>query len=224
MAELPERLCAGSASFLADLAFVPNDVIESSDKESAMHPRQMRQERFFGRTRTIRFRVHPHPDFHRARAELRCSDLLGNTRNTRANANCHTWQDASVRPRRLFHRHYVGSKGKLATCESIPSDNSHYDLELKTPQAHVSGSNPPSVSMPGQDRCRFFAVCGSAWFQADRIQNPTRRKSHGCPLPVLSTALLSTALLSRGEAAWRYGNVQSLGVFGGRHQCPDCGK
>jgi hypothetical protein len=124
MAELPERLCAGSASFLADLAFVPNDVIESSDKESAMHPRQMRQERFFGRTRTIRFRVHPHPDFHRARPEPECSVLLGKERNTRVNANCHSWPDASVRPRRLFHRHYVGSKGKLTICESNPSDNS----------------------------------------------------------------------------------------------------
>jgi hypothetical protein len=35
------------------------------------------------------------------------------------------------------------------------SDNSHYDLELKTPQPHVSGSNPPSVSMPGQDALPF---------------------------------------------------------------------
>jgi hypothetical protein len=47
----------------------------------------MRQERFFGRTRTIRFRVHPHPDFHRARPAFFVTpalsrvegDLLGNT-------------------------------------------------------------------------------------------------------------------------------------------------
>ena len=148
--KFPERLCAGSASsrtFLPKTSPRPDRFAERGER-SFRHISSGRQE---GRTRTIRFRVHPHPDFHRARSELRRSDLLGNTRNTRANANCHTWQDASVRPRRLFHRHYVGSKGKLATCESIPSDNSHYDLELKTPQAHVSGSNPLSMSMPGQD-------------------------------------------------------------------------
>jgi chemotaxis protein CheD len=105
------------------------------------------------------------------------------TRNTRVNANCHTWQDASVRPRRLFHRHYVGSKGKLATSESSPSDKSHYDLEVKTPQVHVSGSNPPSVTMPGQDACRFSRMW-QAWFPADRPQIPrgnTQQWAAHCP-------------------------------------------
>jgi hypothetical protein len=52
---LPERLCAGSATFLADLAFVPNDTIDSlacpelveGQSQSAIHPRQMRQERYW---------------------------------------------------------------------------------------------------------------------------------------------------------------------------------
>jgi hypothetical protein len=43
----PERLCAGSATFLADLAFISNDPIDSLDSESAIHPRQMRQERYW---------------------------------------------------------------------------------------------------------------------------------------------------------------------------------
>jgi hypothetical protein len=80
----------------------------------------MRQERFFGRTRTIRFRVHPHPDFHRARPAFFVTpalsrvegSLLGKDRNTRVNADCPSRQDASVRPRRLFHRHYVGFEEK----------------------------------------------------------------------------------------------------------------
>jgi hypothetical protein len=80
-----------------------------------------------------------------------------------------------------------------------------YDLELKTPQAHIRGSNPPSVSMPGQDRCRFLAVCGSAWFPADRFPNPKRRDSRpgqhwSCLLLYCSTALLfhcSTALAAK---------------------------
>jgi hypothetical protein len=44
---LPVRLCAGSATFLADLAFISNDPIDSLDSESAIHPRQMRQERYW---------------------------------------------------------------------------------------------------------------------------------------------------------------------------------
>jgi hypothetical protein len=43
----PVRPCAGSVSFLADLAFVLNDPIDSLRSQSAIHPRQMRQERFF---------------------------------------------------------------------------------------------------------------------------------------------------------------------------------
>jgi hypothetical protein len=65
----------------------PTTQIDSLRRKSAMHPRQMRQERFFGRTRTIRFRVHPHPDFHRARPSFFGTpalsrvegSLLGNT-------------------------------------------------------------------------------------------------------------------------------------------------
>jgi hypothetical protein len=58
-------------------AFVPNNPDRFVGiAKSAIHPRQM-VGNGFSRTRTIRFRVHPHPDFHRARFELRSSILLG---------------------------------------------------------------------------------------------------------------------------------------------------
>jgi hypothetical protein len=74
----PERLCAGSASsrtFLPKTSPRPDRFAER-EKRSSRHMSSGRQE---SRTRTIRFRVHPHPDFHRARLELRRSRLLGNT-------------------------------------------------------------------------------------------------------------------------------------------------
>ena len=48
--------------------------------------------------------------------------------------------------------------------------------------------------MPGQDRCRFLAVCGSAWFLADRFQNPARQASRrvGIDLVYCSTVYCST--------------------------------